>query len=128
MNLKIKNESTVYTRCLREMIMKSHNPDSNRDIKRRVEERRRHSRRVITHAFASAEWIKAVQSSYAFWPKEERRDQQRRSASRRMAERRTQSQKYYQRALRKQALQQHVHSQVLTAEEKSMLDKLNNHH
>jgi hypothetical protein len=108
--------------------MKRHNLDSNRDIKRRVEERRRHSRRIITHAFASAEWIKVVQSSYTFWPREDRRDQQRRSVSRRMAERRIQSQQYYQRALRKQPLQQHVKSQLLTTEEKSMLNKLNSHH
>jgi len=94
---------------------------SVRDKSRRRDERRRYSRRLIKHAFGSEKWVQVVRASYVFWPKEDRRSKERRNNIRRMVERRTRLHKYRLRALR----QQHLQSQILTEEERKMLNDLN---
>lgn len=94
------------------------------DKNRRREERRSYSRRIIKHAFGSDKWVRVVRSSYVFWPKEDRRFQERRSVTRRMVERRTRLRKYRHHAFRQEALRNHAQSQMLTEEERKMLDDL----
>jgi len=95
------------------------------DRNRRREERRQSSRRIFKHAFGSEKWIQVVRSSYVFWPKEDRRFQERRTITRRMVERRTLLRKYRRHALRQQTLRNHLQSQMLTAEERKLLNDLN---
>jgi hypothetical protein len=95
-----------------------------RDKCRRVEERRIVSRRIINHPFGSAKWIKAVQTSYLLWPKEDRRIDDRRSVSRRMTERRIQIHKPRRRTTHQRTLNEHIQKPLLTAEEIRMLREL----
>ena len=60
-----------------------------------------------------------------FWPKEDRRSQERRSLTRRMVERRTPLQKHRRHALRQQTLRKPLQSQMLTEDERKMLNDLN---
>lgn len=98
---------------------------SFRDRSRRRDERRRYSRRIIKHAFASDKWIEVVRSSYVFWPKDDRRSQERRNVMRRMVERRARLQKHRLHSLRQQMLTRHLQSPILTEEERKMLNELN---
>jgi hypothetical protein len=97
-----------------------------RDKMRRTTERRQRVRRVIRAAFGSDKWIAAIQSSYVLWPKQERRDRERRSIDRRWAERRTQLRALRRRPYRQRIIDKVIRSQTLTAEERSMLNDLNN--
>tara|TARA_R110001606_G_scaffold395664_1_gene568355 strand:- start:37476 stop:37808 length:333 start_codon:yes stop_codon:yes gene_type:complete len=95
------------------------------DKNRRREERRSYYRRVIKHAFGTEKWVQAVRSSYAFWPKQDRRSLERRSLTRRMVERRTRLRKYnHHAALGQQKLRNYRQSQMLTEEERKMLNEL----
>lgn len=95
------------------------------DRNRRRKERRQYARRIFKHAFGSDKWVQVVRSSYVFWPKEDRRFQERRIVTRRMAERRTRLRKYRRHAIRQQTLRNHLQSQMLTEEERKMLNDLN---
>jgi len=95
------------------------------DKNRRREERRRAPRRLIKHAFASDKWVQVVRSSYVFWPKEDRRSLERRSVTRRMVERRTLLQKHRRHVIRQQTIRKHFQSQILTDDERKMLNDLN---
>lgn len=90
---------------------------------RRIEERRRHARRIVKHIFGSAQWQQVMQASYVFWPKEERRKEERRTENRRQVERRTGLVNYRRQSLRQQASIRN--RQRLTPEELKMLDELN---
>jgi hypothetical protein len=98
------------------------------DKSRRKEERRQYYRRIFKHAFASDKWLEVVRSSYVFWPKEDRRFQERRSVTRRIVERRILLRKYRRHALRQQPLRNHLQGQMLTEEERKMLNDLNRRH
>lgn len=100
--------------------------DEFRDKTRRSLERRQRVRRVIRAAFGSDKWIAAIQSNYVLWPKQDRRDSERRSVDRRWAERRTQLRAHRRRPFRQRVLDKAIRSQTLTAEERSMLNDLNN--
>jgi hypothetical protein len=108
-----------------EPIMKTSNTSDSRYKSRRIEERRRGCRRLIKHAFGTEQWIKAVQSTYLLWPKEERRTDERRSVSRRLAERRVEVSQYRNRTRRPRILKQYIQQPMLTAEEKALLNELN---
>ncbi len=95
------------------------------DKNRRREERRQYSRRIVKHAFGSDKWVEVVRASYVFWPKEDRRSEERRSVTRRMVERRTLLRKYRRHALRQQPLRKYLQGQILTEEERKMLNDLN---
>lgn len=97
-----------------------------RETNRRVAERRYHKRRVIPHAFGTAEWIQAVQQAYVFWPRQDRRSQERRVAKRRGEERRIDVAKYRQLSLRRRIHRQTPQTQILSREERQMLHDLNN--
>ena len=77
-------------------------------------DRRHQGRRSVTSPFGSAEWIKAVQVNYLFWPKQDRRQQERRSRSRRV----------YQ-SIHCVSRHQKI---SLTTEERQMLIELTAHH
>ncbi len=94
------------------------------DKNRRREDRRSNSRRIIKYAFGSDKWVLVVRSSYTFWPKEDRRAQERRSITRRMVERRIQLRKYRRNPLRQRVLGKHHQSQMLSEEERKMLNDL----
>jgi hypothetical protein len=95
------------------------------DKNRRREERRQYFRRILKHAFGSDKWVEVVRSSYVFWPKEDRRFQERRSVTRRMVERRTLLRKYRRHALRQHPLRNYLQGQMLSEEERKMLNDLN---
>ncbi len=93
--------------------------DDDRKKSRRQSERRSDERRVVTYKFGSDEWIKMIQQNYLLWPKEDRRVQDRRKLPRRKASRRTYAggspkAREYPKSL----------SDLLTAEEKQMLNDL----
>lgn len=86
---------------------------------RRQTERRSEERRVITYEFGSDEWIEMIQQSYLLWPKQDRRVKDRRENSRRKGGRRIKPSgsikvREYPKAL----------SDLLTSEEKQMLNEL----
>lgn len=95
------------------------------DKNRRREDRRQYFRRLIKHAFGSDKWVAVVRSSYVFWPKEDRRFQERRSVTRRIVERRTLLRKYRRHALRQLPLRSYLQGQMLSEEERKMLNDLN---
>jgi hypothetical protein len=95
------------------------------DKSRRREERRQYYRRILKHAFGSDKWVQVVRSSYVFWPKEDRRCQERRSVTRRMVERRTLLRKYRRHAFQQPSMRNHLQGQMLTEEERRMLNDLN---
>ena len=95
------------------------------DKNRRREDRRQFFRRIIKYAFGTDKWIEVVRSSYVFWPKQDRRFDERRTITRRMVERRTLLRKYRSHAFRQQTLRKHLQSQMLTEEERKMLNDLN---
>ena len=94
-------------------------PKDPRKDSRRKDERRIVERRVITHPFGSPEWVKGIQQEYLLWPKRDRRVNDRRCEFRRKDARRVKSiepvntQKMYE---------------LLTAEEKEMLNELSQRH
>lgn len=94
------------------------------DMNRRREERRQYYRRIFKHAFGSDKWVEVVRSTYAFWPKEDRRFQERRSVTRRIVERGALFGKYRRHGLRQQPLKNHYQSQILTEEERKMINDL----
>jgi|GEM_PF-261546 hypothetical protein len=96
-----------------------------RDKNRRREDRRSSFRRTIEHPFGSDRWVAVVRSLYAFWPKKDRRSEERRDLTRRSVERRTRSQKYRLGAFRPRIVKQRFPSQILTEEERQMLNDLN---
>ena len=100
-------------------------PRGTREKCGRVAERRSDRRRVIKHPFGSAKWIEAVQVAYLSWPREDRRQQERRIFSRRKSERRSQLQAYRSRSRQQRTLDVPRRSQILTAEERNMLNDLN---
>ncbi len=97
-----------------------------RDKTRRTIERRKHVRRVIRAAFGSDKWVEAIQSNYVLWPKQDRRDSERRNVDRRWAERRVHLNATRRRPFRRRILDKAIRNQTLTAEERSMLNDLNN--
>lgn len=105
--------------------MKNINVIEARGQSRRRIERRSGCRRAIKYAFGSEQWVKAVQSSYILWPKEDRRNSDRRFSSRRETERRVGRIQYQSRTRRQRVRKQSIHQSMLTAEEKKMLSDLN---
>ena len=105
--------------------MEKVNRVDNRDDSRRQQERRTGCRRIIKFRFGSEQWVKAVQSSYVLWPKQDRRLGERRYLSRRVSERRSDVKQYRSRLRRQRALKQYIQQPILTAEEKKLLNDLN---
>lgn len=86
---------------------------------RRISERRKKERRVIPYPFGSAEWIALIKKEYLLWPKEDRRHQERRNQSRRQQLRRT------KKGIRSASAEQSKKLyDLLTKEEKEMLNEL----
>lgn len=93
--------------------------DDDRQKSRRQSERRSEERRLVTFEFGSDEWVEMIKQNYLLWPKEDRRVQDRRQLARRKANRRTKGRdgpknREYPKSL----------SDLLTAEEKQMLNEL----
>jgi hypothetical protein len=91
----------------------------DRQKSRRQSERRCEERRVVTYEFGSDEWIEMIQQNYLLWPKQDRRVQDRRKLPRRKASRRLYAgdrpeSRKYPKSL----------SDLLTSEEKQMLNDL----
>lgn len=97
----------------------------SRNSSRRRNERRNGCRRVIKYDFGCNQWLKAVQSSYILWPKQDRRIDERRSLNRRFAERRVERLQYRHSTRRQKVSKQYSQQPMLTAEEKKMLNDLN---
>ncbi len=91
----------------------------DRQKSRRQSERRSEERRVVTYEFGSDEWIEMIQKNYLLWPKEDRRVQDRRKVPRRKASRRTKGTGSLKTREYPTSL-----SDLLTAEEKQMLNEL----
>ncbi len=91
-------------------------PSSNRNIVRRHQIRRDTERRALIYQFGTSEWLTRIQQENFLWPKKDRRFNDRRSEERRFDTRRI-----------KQTFlktRQTSHHDLLTAEEKQMLNKL----
>jgi hypothetical protein len=63
--------------------------------------------------------------AYVFWPIEYRRFQERQSLTRRMVELRTRSREYHGHAFQHQTMRNHLQGQILTEEERKMLNDMN---
>ena len=105
--------------------MKRHNQigDENRIVDRRC-----HTRRILPYAFGTPEWVDAVQQAYAFWPRQDRRNQERRVVTRRTLERAVgeDTAKYRQLSMRRRIRRQQPETNMLSVEEIEMLQDLNN--
>ncbi|MCF6251024.1 MAG: hypothetical protein L3J75_07110 [Methylococcaceae bacterium] len=80
----------------------------------RQSERRSKERRIIAYPFGSADWLKAIKQNYLLWPKLDRRLQDRRQKLRRI---KNTGQSKTSVATKK------LHN-ILTSEEKQMLNEL----
>ncbi len=109
------------------MLMKTNTKSVEyRDKARRIDERRRYTRRLVTAAFGSDKWVEAIQSNYVLWPKQDRRSSERRNVDRRWAERRSQLRAYRRKAFRQRIMDKQMPSHTLTTEERNMLNDLYN--
>ncbi len=90
-----------------------------RQSSRRQAERRCRERRVIPYEFGSPEWIAAISQQYLLWPKEDRRKHDRRQQDRRSTNRRSKAGKPRTFSKSLPSLQN-----LLTEEEKQMLNDL----
>lgn len=98
-----------------------------RNKNRRRDERRHQSRRTINYSFGSEKWVQTVQTTYLFWPKEDRRGQDRRDVTRRKVERRTRLKAHLHTGFRHQVQRQYFQNKMLTEDEKQMLNELIRH-
>ena len=93
-------------------------PTNLRQRARRQHERRIKERRAVQYRFGSPEWLSRVQQENLLYPKQDRRNSDRRSHERRKKHRRTTN------AERKSAVNPTSPAQILTPEEKQMLNDL----
>ena len=80
----------------------------------RQSERRLKERRIMTYAFGSTEWLKAIKQDYLLWPKQDRRRQDRRQNLRRIKNTGRSTSSVYTKTMQN----------LLTEEEKQMLNEL----
>ncbi|SHE21925.1 hypothetical protein [methanotrophic endosymbiont of Bathymodiolus puteoserpentis (Logatchev)] len=92
--------------------------DSRQKSRRRLE-RRANERRRITHKFGSPAWINAVKQNYLLWPKQDRRVKDNRSQERRRNYRRIKHLAHTASIVKREQLHN-----LLTEEEKIMLNEL----
>lgn len=93
-------------------------PSESRKLFRRQAERRSEERRLLDYQFMSPEWLNRVQMENMLWPKEDRRVNDRRASPRRKNSRRGQN------IGKKPVVRFAGQNDLLTPEEKQMLNEL----